>query len=363
VISKFIKIKLIFLKIQMKINNKDYKTIRYHENTCFMIDQTFLPFRLELIESKSWEVTKDAIINMQIRGAGAIGAAGAIAMAQAAMSAKPEKYQNYIDDAKSQILSTRPTAQNLFDCVERVYQSALISPKSALNRAEEIIAKIEEDAHKIAKFGSELIKDGDSILTHCNAGWLAFVDWGSALAPIYYAAKEGKNIHVFVDETRPRLQGSRLTAFELAQENIPHTVICDSASASVMSENKINLVITGADRIAANGDTANKIGTLEKAICAKYFDIPFYIAANLSTFDFSCLSGKDIPIEYRNADELNFIDGIWKGDYIRDVLISANSPSINPAFDITTNNLISGIITEKGIFDASALILSVLNNA
>ncbi|MEI6091551.1 MAG: S-methyl-5-thioribose-1-phosphate isomerase [bacterium] len=345
----------------MKINNKHYKTIWYEANTCFILNQTLLPFRLEIIESTSWEVTKDAIIKMEIRGAGAIGAAGAIAMAQAAISAKPEQYQKYIDSAKQQILLTRPTAQNLFDCVEKVYQSAQISPIAALEKALEIIEKIEGDALKIAKIGSELIRDGDTILTHCNAGWLAFVDWGSALAPVYYAAREGKKVFVYVDETRPRLQGSRLTAFELAQENIPHTVICDSASASLMAENKVNLVITGADRIAANGDTANKIGTLEKAICAKYFDIPFYIAANLSTFDFNCLSGKDIPIEYRSENEINFIDGIWNGTYISDVLISANSPSINPAFDITTNKLIKGIITEKGIFDASALKLKVLN--
>jgi methylthioribose-1-phosphate isomerase len=345
----------------MKINNKHYKTIWYETGTCFIINQTRLPFRLEIIESKSWQVTTEAIVKMQIRGAGAIGAAGAFAMAQASQESEPQNYGAFIDNTKKIILSSRPTAQNLFDCVEKVYQSALISPKAALEKALEIAAKTEDDALKIAKFGSELINDGDSILTHCNAGWLAFVDWGSALAPIYYAAKDGKRIHVYVDETRPRLQGSRLTAFELAQENIPHTVICDSASASLMAENKIKMVITGADRIAANGDTANKIGTLEKAICANYYDIPFYIAANLSTFDFSCLTGKDIPIEYRNTDEVNFIDGIWKGDYISDILISANSPSINPAFDITTNKLIKGIITEKGIYPASALKLNVLN--
>jgi S-methyl-5-thioribose-1-phosphate isomerase len=342
----------------MKINNKHYKTIRYSENTCFMIDQSLLPFRLEIIESRNWEVTKDAIINMQIRGAGAIGAAGAFAMAQASLTANPSEYKKNIDFAHKAILSTRPTAQNLFDCVEKVYLSALNSPREALDKAQEIAAKTEEDCLKIAKFGNELLKDGDSILTHCNAGWLAFVDWGSALAPIYYAAKEGKKIHVFVDETRPRLQGSRLTAYELANENIPHTVICDSASAALMSENKINMVITGADRIAANGDTANKIGTLEKAICANYFNIPFYIAANLSTFDFSCSTGKDIPIEYRNPKEINFLDGIQNDKLINDILISANSPSINPSFDITRNNLISGIITEKGIYKASAINLN-----
>lgn len=347
----------------MKINNIHYKTIWFEANTCFMLDQTLLPFRLEIIESKNWEVTKQAIINMQIRGAGAIGAAGAFAMAQAAIAARPEQYQKYIDDARKQILSTRPTARNLFDCVEKVYQSALISPTAALNRALEIAAKTEDDALKIAKIGNELIKDGDSILTHCNAGWLAFVDWGSALAPVYYAAKEGKKVFVYVDETRPRLQGSRLTAFELTHENIPHTVICDNAAASLMAENKINIVITGADRIAANGDTANKIGTLEKAICAKYFDIPFYIAANLSTFDFSCLSGKDIPIEYRDPREINFIDGMRNGKYINEILISANSHSINPAFDITQNNLISGIITEKGICPASVLKIKALSTA
>jgi S-methyl-5-thioribose-1-phosphate isomerase len=195
-----------------------------------------------------------------------------------------------------------------------------------------------------------LIKDGARLETHCNAGWLAFVDYGSALSPIYQAQKKGKKLFVYVDETRPRGQGARLTAWELNNENVPHSVIADDAGAFLMLQGKIDLVIVGADRIAANGDVANKIGTLEKAICAKEFGIPFYVAAPTSTFDPACATGRDIPIEERSEDEVLYQTGITaKGSLEKILVASPGSHAINPAFDITPAKYITGIITEKGI--------------
>ena len=200
-------------------------------------------------------------------------------------------------------------------------------------------------------YGNELIKDGYKIETHCNAGWLALVDYGSALSPIYTAFENGKkNIFVYVDETRPRLQGMRLTAWELQQQGISHAIIPDNAGAFYMSKNEIDIMIVGADRIAANGDTANKIGTLEKAIAAKYYGIPFYVAAPSSTFDLNTKTGNEIIIEERDEDEVLYFYGKNKEGKLENVLLSnPGSKAKNPAFDVTPAGLITGFITEKGI--------------
>jgi methylthioribose-1-phosphate isomerase len=202
----------------------------------------------------------------------------------------------------------------------------------------------------IGVYGNELIKDGFTIETHCNAGWLALVDYGSALSPIYAAHNSGKNIHVLVDETRPRSQGARLTAWELNKAGVPHTIIPDNAGAHYMSQGKVDIMIVGADRIAANGDTANKIGTLEKAIAAKYYSIPFYIAAPISTIDLDTPNGKGIPIEERAEEEVIYSYGRDNNGNFHTILTaSPGSKASNPAFDITPAELITGIITEKGI--------------
>jgi S-methyl-5-thioribose-1-phosphate isomerase len=206
--------------------------------------------------------------------------------------------------------------------------------------------------------GNALLKNNARILTHCNAGWLAFADYGSALSPIYQAHRESKNVFVYVDETRPRSQGARLTAWELHNEKVPHTIIPDNAGAYLASKGKIDIMICGADRIAANGDTANKIGTFEKAIIAKTFGIPFYIAAPISTFDIHCNSGDDIIIEERSEDEVLYQTGLNENNELTRILVcSPGSSAYNPAFDVTPASYISGFITERGIFPAEKSII------
>jgi len=336
----------------MKIFGKKYKTIWFEENKCLMINQNKLPFTVEILSFTDYKSIIIAIKNMTVRGAGAIGVAAGFAMAIAAKEAEESKtdYIQFIKNAANEIKSARPTAQNLFWAVDIVLQKAETSSYCAMEEALILAEENELEGYNIAKFGAELINDGDKILTHCNAGWLAFVDWGSALAPIYFAKEQGKNIFVYVDETRPRLQGSRLTAFELYHEGIPHKIIADNAAGYFMAEGKIDFVITGADRIAKNGDTANKIGTLEKAVLAKEFGLPFYIAAPLSTFDNFCVEGKDIPIEFRNKEEILKVSGNYRGDVIHDIQIAnVESEAINPAFDVTPYKYISSCITDRGI--------------
>jgi S-methyl-5-thioribose-1-phosphate isomerase len=242
----------------------------------------------------------------------------------------------------------------LFYAVERVYAAALISPSMAVAEAEEVADEDADASKKIGEYGNKLIKNNFNILTHCNAGWLAFVDYGTALSPIYTAHRNHKKVFVYVDETRPRSQGGRLTAWELKNENVPHVIVPDNAGAFLMSQKKVDMVIVGADRIARNGDVANKIGTFEKAIVAKEFGVPFYVAAPTSTFDFKCRSGKDIPIEQRNENEVLFQTGTDKKGKLHKVLVcSPGSGALNPAFDVTPAKYIAGIITEKGIIEPS----------
>jgi S-methyl-5-thioribose-1-phosphate isomerase len=316
----------------------------------FFIEQNQLPFRFVIAKTETYRDSCRAISEMQVRGAGAIGALAGFAMAQAAMEAPASDYLNFITQARAEIESTRPTARNLFHATSLVYEAALESPEKSILKAQEIAGKDARDSRQIGEFGNELIRDGMRIETHCNAGWLAFVDYGTALSPLYLAMESGKKIFVYADETRPRSQGARLTAWELHQAGVPHTIIPDNAGAWLMSLGKIDMMITGADRIAANGDTANKIGTLEKAIAAKYYKIPFYIAAPTSTFDLSCPDGSAIPIEERSEDEVLHAEGVDEQGILRKIRIcSPGSHALNPSFDVTPASLITGIITEKGI--------------
>jgi len=334
----------------MKVNNKYYRTIWMKGSSVFMIEQNLLPFEFKIFESKNHLETCMAIKTMIVRGAGAIGAAAGFALAQAALEANEDNFEEYIYVAKETIEATRPTARNLFTATERVYSAAKQSKELAIKQAQNIADEDAQTSLAIGKYGNELIKSGFGIETHCNAGWLAFVDHGTALAPIYLAHKYGKEIFVYVDETRPRNQGAKLTAWELQNENIPHAIIPDNAGAHLMSKRKIDIMITGADRIARNGDTANKIGTLEKAIAANYYGIPFYIAAPKSTFDMSCSNSEEIIIEERHPDEVLFLTGLNKVNKSEKIQISSpGSIAMNPAFDVTPAELITGIITEKGI--------------
>jgi methylthioribose-1-phosphate isomerase len=318
--------------------------------TVCMIDQTTIPFDFRVLRYSDYRDTYTAIGTMKVRGAGAIGAAAAFAMAQAANEDANGPYETTISLARQQIASARPTARDLFAGLDAVYQEALSSPAAALKAAQRWADNNAEAGRRIGEHGKSLIREGMGILTHCNAGWLALVDFGSALAPIYAAHQEGKRFTVFADETRPRGQGARITAWELEQEGIAHYIIPDNAAAWLMSQGKIDLVITGADRIAANGDTANKIGTLEKALAAKYYGIPFYVAAPLSTFDPHSPTGNDIPIEERPEEEVHYQTGPDEQGVLRTIRItSPGSPALNPAFDVTPSELITGYITEEGI--------------
>ncbi|MDR2836694.1 MAG: S-methyl-5-thioribose-1-phosphate isomerase [Bacteroidales bacterium] len=339
----------------MKVNGKHYRALWIENSTVCMINQNLLPFEFKIHYCSNINETCEAIKTMITRGAGSIGAAGGYAMLQTILENKnPEKLYSELILSKQKIDSTRPTAVNLFYATQRVLEAAKISKEFAIKEALAIADECVEQSKLIGKFGNEIIKDGFAIETHCNAGWLALVDYGSALAPIYAAFESGKKIFVYVDETRPRCQGSRLTAWELFQQGVPHSIIPDNAGAHYMSHKKIDIIITGADRIAANGDTANKIGTLEKAIAAKFYNIPFYIAAPSTTFDLSTKNGNEIIIEERDQNEVLYFSGKNNFNKFSEFLIAnPGSKAINPAFDVTPANLITGFITEKGIISTN----------
>jgi len=334
----------------MTVGGKDYRTVWMEGGSVFMIEQNLLPFEFRVIACRNYRETCHAIRTMVIRGAGAIGAAAGYAMAQAAMEAPAAGAMAFLENARNEIESTRPTARNLFYATERVFHAALISSEHSRKEADAIADEDAAASRRIGELGKTLISPGAGVATHCNAGWLAFVDYGTALSPIYMSHRDGNKLFVYVDETRPRSQGARLTAWELHNAGIPHAIIPDNATAWYMAQGKIDLVITGADRIAANGDTANKIGTLEKAIAARYYNIPFYVAAPTSTFDTNCPDGSHIVIEERDPDEVLYQDGLtMDGKKERILVCSPGSPALNPAFDVTPAELITGFITEKGM--------------
>jgi len=326
----------------MRVNGQHYRTVWLDGSSVKMINQPLLPHSFEIFECATYQDTARAIREMIVRGAGAIGAAAGFGMAQAALAGTD------LHTAKSVLDTTRPTARNLFYATERVLRAGR---EGAVKEAQAIADEDVDFCQRIGQFGSELIRDGSRILTHCNAGWLAFVDWGSALSPVYSAIRQGKNVFVWVDETRPRCQGARLTAWELAQEGVPHTVIADNAAGYYMKRGEIDLVIVGADRVTANGDVANKIGTYEKAVLAKENGIPFYVAVPSSTIDFRLNSGSEIPIEERSEDEVLYMFGINdKGERARVRIAPQGTKASNPAFDVTPARYVTGFITERGIF-------------
>lgn len=323
--------------MKVKINNKisDIKSVWMENNIVKLIDQRFLPHTLKIFEARNYNDVCFAISKMVVRGAPAIGVTTAYGIAQAIE-------QNMdIDIVVKLLKKTRPTANDLFFAVDYMLK-AIESGKNAVDSANKYADDIIDKCKKIGIFGEKLIKDGFKILTHCNAGALATVDFGTALAPIRFAKKNKKDIFVFVDETRPRLQGM-LTSWELKQEEIKHAIIADNSAGYFMRKGEIDIVIVGADRIAGNGDTANKIGTYEKAVLAKENNIPFFVAAPLTTFDFSIKNGEEIQIEERSMDEVLFIK--------KHRIAPKGSTARNPAFDITPAKYISAFITEKGVFN------------
>lgn len=318
-----------------------------------LIDQTKLPVELREIECRRIEDVWEAIKSLRIRGAPAIGIAAAygicVGLQDKPLTARKE-FLDRVHDAAAYLATSRPTAVNLFWAIDRMERAARKLATEALperwsaDLLEEARAIHDEDrvmCHAIGSFGAELLHHEQGVLTHCNAGGLATSEYGTALSVFFTAQDQGKLLHIFVDETRPLLQGSRLTAWELTQRGIKTTLICDSMAAQVMREQRVQAVVTGADRIAANGDTANKIGTYGLAVLAQAHDIPFYVAAPTNTFDMTITNGKEIPIEVRAAEE------VTHGFNCQTAPDEVNV--YNPAFDVTPASLIHSIITEKGI--------------
>ncbi len=323
------------------------KVIEFQDGKVKILDQTLLPNETKYIECRDIECVCEAIERLRIRGAPAIGAAAAFGMALTAVENAGrgrEEILEALEKTKERLKETRPTAVNLAWAAERVFKKAAESgnpDEAALKDALRIYDEAVESDNKIGEHGAELIEEGDVILTHCNAGGLATCGIGTALGVIKTAARKGKKIEVFADETRPLLQGSRLTAYELVNEEIPVSVITDNAAAFAMKNLGITKVVVGADRIAANGDTANKIGTYGVAVLAKEHGIPFYVAAPLSTIDRDTATGDEIPIEFRGSDEIVFFN--------EKRVVADGAEVKNPAFDVTPHKYIAGIITEIGV--------------
>jgi methylthioribose-1-phosphate isomerase len=328
------------------------KTIFWKNNAVHLIDQNALPQIERQVVCQDYMQVISAIKDLTVRGAPAIGVAAAMGVALGALSLpsiSAETFRKKINVICDQIAGARPTARNLFWALERMKKclnDAIVSGKQ--NLATQLVSEAKlicsEDItinRQMGKHGSALLADGDSILTHCNAGALATAGYGTALGVIRAAKEQGKKLHVYVDETRPVLQGARLTAWEMQKEKIPATLIADNMAGFLMQQRKIDKIIVGADRIAANGDTANKIGTYSLAVLAIVHGIPFYVAAPLSTFDFSLKTGAEIPIEERSGDEVTNFRGVSTAPRGMKVY--------NPAFDLTPATHISAIITEEGI--------------
>lgn len=331
------------------------KTIEWTDEGIRMLDQRLLPTEEKYLMLRSYEEVAEAIKKMVVRGAPAIGVSAAMGLALGASQSVGTSVADLEDDFDymCQVMSeTRPTAVNLFWAIERM-REAFCQERSRTQEPEKIKKRLVAEAQSIfredieanralGRFGAELLSDGDTVLTHCNAGALATAgDYGTALGVIRGAIDAGKSIAVIADETRPYLQGLRLTAWELAKDNIPVTVITDNMAGHVMKSGQVNAVVVGADRIAANGDTANKIGTYMVAVLARKHNIPFYVAAPISTFDLSLKSGEEIPIEERDRKEVT---------HIREHQLAPDGVGVrNPAFDVTPNDLINAIITDKGV--------------
>ena len=347
----------------MKIKGKNYKTIWFENNVVKIIDQTKLPHEFFIKELKTIDDAINAIKVMEVRGAPLIGATAAYGIVLALME---NNDQSFLENACKNLIRSRPTAINLKWAVDRMYSKIKgVNRSDVLNIAIKETDEIcEEDINfckDIGLNGLKIIediynkkKDTVNILTHCNAGWLATIDWGTATSPIYQAHQKGIPIHVWVDETRPRNQGANLTSFELNEENIKNTIIADNTGGILMQRGEIDACIVGTDRTLSNGDVCNKVGTYLKALAAKDNNIPFYVALPSSTIDWDLKNSENIPIEERNSEELSFVEGLDSNNKLKKIRIyPKNSKSLNLAFDVTPAKYITGLITEKGICSAS----------
>ncbi len=320
-------------------------------NKAVFIDQTLLPTEYKEISTDDYDEIYDAIKMLKVRGAPAIGVFTAISLAVLMNKSKADTYEKLFAELKDyceKLILCRPTAINLKWATDEMLKVAEKSSADnfKVNLTNKALEMIEDDiaiCRKIGEYGAEILKNCNSVLTHCNAGRLATVKYGTALAPIYVAKEKGHNLKVFADETRPLLQGARLTAFELSEAGVDTTVICDNMASFVMKNGLVDAVLVGCDRVALNGDAANKIGTSGVAILAKHYNIPFYVCMPFSTFDKSIKTGDDIVIEMRESNE---IGEMW----YEKTMIPQNAKTLNPAFDVTDHSLITAFITEKGVF-------------
>ena len=348
----------------MKIQNKEYRTIWYEENVVKIIDQTKLPHQFIIKDLKTVKNAINAIKVMEVRGAPLIGGTAAYGMA---LAVQENNDPDFIKKSSEELIESRPTAINLKWAVDRMMKklSSINSDQIldiALNEAKEICDEDEKFCENIGLNGLKIIeeiynktKKKVNILTHCNAGWLATINWGTATSPIYHAHQKGIPVHVWVDETRPRNQGANLTSYELNEENIPNTIIADNTGGILMQRGDVDMCIVGTDRTLSNGDVCNKIGTYLKALAAHDNSVPFYVALPSSTIDWEIKEGKDIPIEERNSEELSHVEGIDENNEIKKVLIyPKKSKAMNLAFDVTPAKYVTGLITEKGICEASS---------
>lgn len=350
----------------MRIQGSHYRTIWAEAGTLNIIDQTTLPFGLNIVQLNSVAAVCHAIRMMQVRGAPLIGVTAAFGIALAMQSSASDSDLN---TTVRQLISTRPTAVNLAWAVHRMQDALLLLPEIQRAEAAWLLAQAmaDQDVQQnlaIGMHGKAIIaqkatvdsKQAVNILTHCNAGWLATVDGGTALAPVYAAHDAGIKVHVWVDETRPRNQGASLTAWELAQHGVPHTVITDNAGGYLMQNGQVDMVIVGADRVSRNGDVCNKIGTYLKALAAYDNKIPFYAAVPTPTIDWQLIHSSEIEIEIRDADEVAYMQGITQTGALQSVrVIPFESTALNPAFDVTPAKLITGILTEHGVFTPEQL--------
>ena len=350
----------------MKIEGKEYRTIWFDDNsqTVKIIDQTKLPHQFIIKDLKTVKEAINAIKIMEVRGAPLIGGAAAYGVA---LAIKENNDPDFIKKSSEDLIQSRPTAINLKWAVDRMMKKLLgvnIDKilETALNEAKEICNEDEKFCKNIGLNGLKIIeeiydkkKDTVNILTHCNAGWLATINWGTATSPIYHAHKKGIPIHIWVDETRPRNQGANLTSYELNEEKIPNTIIADNTGGILMQRGEVDMCIVGTDRTLSNGDVCNKIGTYLKALAAHDNNVPFYVALPSSTIDWKTKEGKDIPIEERNSKELSHIEGIDEDNKPKKILIyPKKSKVLNLAFDVTPAKYVTGLITEKGICEASS---------
>ena len=356
------------MNVTVKGHTRHYRTVAYDapRNVVRLIDQRLLPHRFQVIARRDFQETANAIRNMAVRGAGAIGATAAFGLAQGACAfrgADPQRFQAHLERVYETLKAARPTAVdpvNAMDQVRARMQSGRTVAECQALAVEAARASAEEDVEHcraIGRHGTPLIREGMRVLTHCNAGWLAFVDVGSATAPLYAAQAAGRTFHVYCDETRPRSQGAILTAWELAQQGISHQVIADNAAGHLMQRGEIDLVIVGSDRVLGRtGEVANKIGTYTKAVLARRHGIPFYVAIPLSTVDWHLRAGQAIPIEERPAEEVLGAWGVSRNGrrlWVR--VANPTSDARNPAFDVTPPDLVTGLITPAGIFKPEEL--------